>query len=161
MVSKNLVVTKDTHLILPFVYTHLFLLNIHVQSNQITKHTGIKRSWLPRANDIPKQTLKYKYITYITSTLKGYIGQTLSTWWSLNRSGERLQHLMRSKIYLFPHLMDYFPEFVNSTSAADRLLTVVLLYTDLFIQIRNSHAKVSLSSPTQTDDSHHFYGHLR
>lgn len=47
MVSKNSVVTKETHLILPFVYTNLFLLNIHVQSNLFTMNTGVKRSWLP------------------------------------------------------------------------------------------------------------------
>lgn len=91
--------------------------------------------------------------------IQGYIEQTLYTWWSLNRSGQPLQHLMRSKISLFPHLIDYFPEFTNSSSAADRLLTMVLLNTDLFIQIRNSHAKDSLSFPTQTNDSHHFYSY--
>jgi hypothetical protein len=122
-------------------------------------NTGVKRSWLPWANDIPKYTLANKYIMYITSTLQGYIEQTLYTWWSLNQSGRPIQYLMRSKISLFPHLTDYFPEFMNSTSVADRLVTVVLLNTDLFIQIRNSHAKVSPSSPTQTNDSHHFYSH--
>jgi hypothetical protein len=54
---------------------------------------------------------------YITGTLQGYIEQTLYTWWSLNRSGQPLQHLMRSKISLFLHLLDYFTEFMNSTSA--------------------------------------------
>lgn len=80
--------------------------------------------------------------------ISGYIEQTLYTWWSLNCSGQPLQHLVRSKISLFPHLIDYFLEFMNSTSAADRLLTMLLLHTDCFIQIRNSHAKVSLASPT-------------
>lgn len=56
----------------------------------------------------------------------GYSEQTLYTWWYLNHSGQPLQHLMRSKISLFPHLIDYFLEFMNSTSAADRLLTMML-----------------------------------
>jgi len=46
MVSENSVVKKETHPILLCVYTHLFLLNIHVQSNLYTTNTGVKRSWL-------------------------------------------------------------------------------------------------------------------
>ena len=152
-------VKKETHLILPFVYVHLFLLNIHVQSNLFIMNTGVKRSWLPWANDIPKYTLAYKYIMYITKHTSGYIKQTLYTWWSLKCSGQPLQHLMSYKISLFSHLIDHFPEFMNSTCAVDRLLTMLLLHTDLLIQIRIFHAKVSLSSPTQTNDSHHFYIH--
>jgi hypothetical protein len=96
---------------------------------------------------------------YITSKLQGYIEQTLYIWWSLNRSGQPVQYWMWSKISLSSYPTVYFPEFVNTTSAADRLVTVVLLNTDLLIQTRNSHAKVSLFSPTQTNDSHHFYSY--
>jgi len=49
----------------------MVLLNIHVHSvhsNLFTMNTGVKRSWLLCANDIPKYTLAHKYIMYITGT---------------------------------------------------------------------------------------------